>query len=293
MASVTCARVLAVVALLEAATAFAAVSATDDAGATIVLEKPAARIVSLAPHATELLYAAGAGEHVVGVLSTSDWPPEAAAKPRVGDAHRLDLERIVALAPDLVVTWPYSSATEVASLRARGVPVFITHPTTIAGIAADIERLGALAGTQGAAAERARQYRAKLARLAERRERSRQVRVFYEIWNEPLYTIGGKHLISEAIRMCGGENVFASLTLAAPEVSVEAVLAARPEAIIAGADGGVRPAWLDDWKRWPSIPAVALGNLYTVDANLLHRPGPRFLDGMQGLCAALDDARRR
>ena len=111
MASVTCARVLAVVALLEAATAFAAVSATDDAGATIVLEKPAARIVSLAPHATELLYAAGAGEHVVGVLSTSDWPPEAAAKPRVGDAHRLDLERIVALAPDLVVTWPYSSAT--------------------------------------------------------------------------------------------------------------------------------------------------------------------------------------
>jgi iron complex transport system substrate-binding protein len=293
MASVTCARVLAVVALLEAAAVFAAVSATDDAGATIVLEKPAARIVSLAPHATELLYAAGAGEHVVGVLSTSDWPPEAAAKPRVGDAHRLDLERIVALAPDLVVTWPYSSATEVASLRARGVPVFITNPTTIAGIAADIERLGALAGTQGAAAERARQYRAKLARLAERRERSRQVRVFYEIWNEPLYTIGGKHLISEAIKICGGENVFGSLTLPAPEVSVEAVLAARPEAIIAGADGGVRPAWLDDWKRWPSIPAVALGNLYTVDANLLHRPGPRFLDGMQGLCAALDDARRR
>jgi iron complex transport system substrate-binding protein len=293
MASVTCARVLAVVALLEAATAFAAVSATDDAGATIVLEKPAARIVSLAPHATELLYAAGAGEHVVGVLSTSDWPPEAAAKPRVGDAHRLDLERIVALAPDLVVTWPYSSATEVALLRARGVPVFITNPTTIAGIAADIERLGALAGTQGAAAERARQYRAKLARLAERRERSHQVRVFYEIWNEPLYTIGGKHLISEAIKICGGENVFGSLTLPAPEVSVEAVLAARPEAIIAGADGGVRPAWLDDWKRWPSIPAVALGNLYTVDANLLHRPGPRFLDGMEGLCAALDDARRR
>ena len=293
MASVTCARVLAVVALLEAATAFAAVSATDDAGATIVLEKPAARIVSLAPHATELLYAAGAGEHVVGVLSTSDWPPEAAAKPRVGDAHRLDLERIVALAPDLVVTWPYSSATEVALLRARGVPVFITNPTTIAGIAADIERLGALAGTQGAAAERARQYRAKLARLAERRERSRQVRVFYEIWNEPLYTIGGKHLISEAIKICGGENVFGSLTLPAPEVSVEAVLAARPEAIIAGAHGGVRPAWLDDWKRWPSIPAVALGNLYTVDANLLHRPGPRFLDGMEGLCMALDDARRR
>ena len=177
--------------------------------------------------------------------------------------------------------------------RARASPVFITNPTTIAGIATDIERLGALAGTEPAASARARAFRAQLERLAQRRGASREVRVFYEIWNEPLYTIGGKHLISEAIRVCGGENVFASLTLPAPGVSVEAVLAARPEAIIAGADGGVRPRWLDDWKRWASLPAVALGNLYTVDANLLHRPGPRFLDGMEGLCAALDEARRR
>jgi iron complex transport system substrate-binding protein len=169
----------------------------------------------------------------------------------------------------------------------------MTNPTTIAGIATDIERLGALAGTESAASARARAFRARLERLALRRGAAREVRVFYEIWNEPLYTIGGKHLISEAIRMCGGENVFASLMLPAPGVSVEAVLAARPEAIIAGADGGVRPRWLDEWKRWTSLPAVALGNLYTVDANLLHRPGPRFLDGMEGLCAALDDARRR
>ena len=117
--------------------------------------------------------------------------------------------------------------------------------------------------------------------------------MFYEIWNEPLYTIGGKHLISEAIRVCGGENVFASLTLPAPGVSVEAVLAAQPEAIIAGADGAVRPPWLDDWKRWTALPAVASGNLFTVDANLLHRPGPRFLDGVAGLCAVLDEARAR
>ncbi len=293
MASVNFARGFAVAALLSSAAAGAAISATDDEGKTIVLAKPAARIVSLAPHATELLYAAGAGGRIVGVLSTSDWPPEAKAKPRVGDAHRLDMERIVTLEPDLVVTWPYSAAAEVATLRARGVPVFITNPTTIAGIAVDIERLGALAGTEDAAAPRAREFRAKLDRLGERRGVARKVRVFYEIWNEPLYTIGGKHLISEAIKTCGGENVFASLTLPAPEVSVEAVLAARPEAIIAGTDGAVRPAWLDDWKRWPILPAVTLGNLYTVDANLLHRPGPRFLDGMEGLCAALDDARRR
>ena len=293
MAALKFACVLAVVALFAAAAARAAVSATDDEGRTIVLDKPAARIVSLAPHATELLYAAGADERIVGVLSTSDWPPGAKSKPRVGDAHRLDMERIVTLAPDLVVTWPYSAAAEVATLRARGVPVFITNPTTIGGIAADIERLGTLAGTQTVAAGRASEFRAKLDGLGQRRGAARKLRVFYEIWNEPLYTIGGKHLISEAIRTCGGENVFRELTLPAPEVSVEAVLAARPEAIIAGTDGAVRPTWLDDWKRWPILPAVALGNLYTVDANLLHRPGPRFLDGMEGLCAALDDARRR
>jgi iron complex transport system substrate-binding protein len=281
------------VAALFAAAACARIGVTDDDGATVALAAPAQRIVSLAPHATELLYAAGAGDRVVGVLTTSDWPPEAAAKPRVGDAHALDLERIVALAPDLVVTWPYSAPEQVAALRARGVPVFVTNPTTIAGIAADLERLGALAGTLPVAAMRAAEFRARLARLAARDAGARKVRVFYEIWNVPLYTVGGRHLISEAIRVCGGENVFAALTLPAPGVSVEAVLAAQPDAIIAGADRGVRPAWLDDWKRWTTLPAVARGNLYTVDANLLHRPGPRFLDGVEGLCAALDSARSR
>ena len=117
--------------------------------------------------------------------------------------------------------------------------------------------------------------------------------MFYEIWNAPLYTIGGRHLVSEAIRVCGGENVFASLTLPAPGVSVEAVLAARPEAIVAGADRGIRPAWLDDWQRWTALPAVAAGNLYTVDANHLHRAGPRFVDGVEELCAVLAQARAR
>ncbi len=294
MAAVTGARALAfAAALLAAAAADAAISVTDDEGTAVAIAAPARRIVSLAPHATELSYAAGAGDRVVGVLSTSDWPPEAAAKPKVGDVHRLDMERIVALAPDLVVTWPYLTPAQVAVLRARGVPVFVTDPTTINGIADDIERLGALAGTLPVATARAQQFRAQLARLATGRAETRPVRVFYEIWNEPLYTIGGKHLITEAIRVCGGENVFASLSLPAPGVSVEAVLAAQPEAIIAGADGGVRPAWLDDWKRWAALPAVARGNLYTVDANLLHRPGPRFLDGVGGLCAALDEARAR
>ncbi len=280
-------------AALASAFACADVRVTDDEGAAVALAAPARRIVSLAPHATELLYAAGAGERVVGVLATSDWPPEAAAKPRVGDARALDLERIVALAPDLVVTWPYSAPEQVASLRARGVSVFITNPTTIDGIAVDLERLGALAGTLPIAKARAAEFRARLARLSARDAGARRLRVFYEIWGAPLYTIGGGHLISEALRVCGGENIFAALSLPAPAVSIEAVLDARPDVIVAGADRGVRPAWLDDWKRWTALPAVATGNLHTVDANLLHRAGPRFLDGVEGLCAVLDRARTR
>jgi iron complex transport system substrate-binding protein len=278
---------------LAAPVARASVSATDDAGATIALAAPAQRIVSLAPHATELLYAAGAGDRVVGVLASSDWPPEAKAKPRVGDARALDLERILTLAPDLVVTWPYAAPAQVGALLAQGIPVFIADPATIDGIAVDLERLGTLAGTLPTAAARAAELRGRLARLSARHAGARKVRVFYEIWNAPLYTIGRKHLITEAIGVCGGENVFASLALPAPGVSVEAVLAAAPEAIVAGADGGRRPAWLDEWKRWPTLPAVARGNLYTVDANLLHRSGPRFVDGVEELCAALERARAR
>jgi len=269
----------------------AAVNVTDDAGVPVTLAAPARRIVSLAPHATELLYAAGAGDRVVGVLASSDWPPDAAGKPKVGDARALDMERIVTLAPDLVVTWPYAAPAQVGALLARGVPVFVADPTTIDGIAADIERLGALAGTLPTATAYAATFRARLARIAARNKGARPIRVFYEIWNAPLYTIGGRHLITEAIGVCGGENVFGSLSLPAPGVSVEAVLAARPDAIVAGADGGVRPAWLDDWKRWTALPAVANGNLFTVDANLLHRAGPRFLDGVEALCAELERAR--
>ena len=270
----------------------AAVQAVDDAGATVTLAVPAQRIVSLAPHATELLFAAGAGDRVVGVIATSDWPQQVRALPNVGDSRALDLERIVALQPDLVVTWPYTTPAQLERFRERGIPIFTTNPKTIEGIAVDLERLGALAGTDAPALAAAADFRRRLTELREEHRRLPPLAVFYEIWSTPLFTIGGDHLITEAIAACGGENVFASLALPAPIVSVEAVLAMQPEAIIAGVDGAVRPAWLDDWKRWPTLPAVARDNLMVVDANLLHRDGPRFVDGVAKLCAALDTARR-
>jgi iron complex transport system substrate-binding protein len=267
------------------------VTVIDGAGATVALPAPARRIVSLAPSATELLYAAGAGNRVVAVTDPADWPPEAAQSPRVGDARSLDLERIVGLAPDLAVAWPYVAAAQIERLQALGIPIYRTDPHTPEAIALDIERLGALAGTAEVARPAAAHFRSRLVALRQRGHAASAVRVFYEIWHQPLYTIGGAHLISAAIELCGGENVFRELSLPAPSVSVEAVLAARPSAIIAGTDGALRPAWLDDWRQWADLPAVRAGNLFVVDANLLHRAGPRFVDGAEALCAVIDRAR--
>ena len=146
----------------------APVSAVDATGVRIERAAPAARIVSLAPHATELLFAAGAGGSVVGLLAPADWPPEAKRVPRVGDAAGLDLERVVALKPDLVVVWPYFAPGEVERLRALGVPVFVSDPRTPEAIADDLEGLGALAGTSETAARAATDFRTRLAALLQR-----------------------------------------------------------------------------------------------------------------------------
>jgi len=271
--------------------AVATVTAEDATGASIELASPARRIVSLAPHATELLFAAGAGERIVGVLAPADWPPEAARVPRVGTAAGLDLERIVALKPDLAVVWPYLAPAHIERLRAMVIAVFVSDPRTPAAIAVELERLGTLAGTRASAARAAAAFRARLSALDSHERGAAKLSVFYEIWHQPLYTVGGRHLITAAIRLCGGENVFGALAAPAPAVGIEDVLAARPEAIIAGTDNAIRPVWLDEWKRWKELPAVARGNLFVVDANLLHRAGPRFAAGADQLCAALDQAR--
>ncbi len=269
----------------------AAISVADDAGNSVNLARPAVRIVSLAPHATELLFAAGAGPHVVGVVAYSDWPREALSLPNVGDATALDLERIVALAPDLVVGWPYTMPAQLAALRSHGTAIFVSDPKSIAAIARDVEALGVLAGTASVAKATAAQLRARHAALSAKYAGLPGITVFYEVWNDPLQTIGGHHLISEAIALCGGANVFAALPMPAPTVSMEAVIAARPEAIVAGSDDGKRPAWLNDWARWDRVPAVRYGNLFVADGNLLHRSGPRFIDGVAALCGQLEQAR--
>ena len=274
-----------------AVSAQATVSVTDDIGTPVTLGEPARRIVSLAPHATELLFAAGAGSKVVGVIKGSDTPPEARALPVIGDAFALDTEGILLLSPDLVVTWPFTTPGQVALLRARGIAIYTTNARTVDDIAADIERLGALTGSESVARNAAEDIRARARALRESARGKTRVRVFYQIAADPPFTVNGDHPISRALELCGGENVFASQRIAAPQVTTEEVLAVRPNAIIAGTDGAVRPAWLDFWQRFSDLPAVRSHRLFVVDANLLHRPGPRFIDGVAQLCAALEQAR--
>jgi len=267
--------------------------ATDVSGASIRLPAPARRIVSLAPHITELLFAAGAGDRVVGTAEYSNYPPQARALPKVG-GHALDLEAIVALKPDLVLGWQSGNpAAAVARLRALGLTVHLSETHRIEEIAGELERIGLLAGTGPVANAAARAFRERYATLTARYSRRPPVAVFYQIWKQPLMTVNGQQIISDAIRLCGGRNVFAQLAILAPTVTEEAVIAVNPEVIVASGMGEARPEWLDDWRRWTTLEAVARDNLYFVPPDLLQRHTPRILDGAEKLCMHLEAARAK
>ncbi len=271
----------------------ASVSATDDTGQRITLPRPVRRIVSMAPHATELLFAAGAGAQVVGVDQYSDVPASVSTLPRLGDNFRIDIERIIALRPDLIVLWKDGTpARQAAQLRRLGIPLFFSGASTVAGIADDIAALGRLAGTQATAAPAAALFRQRLATLSAAYAARSPVRVFYQVWDRPLYTLNGRQIVSDALRICGGVNVFAGLAATAPTVSTEAVLAQDPEAVVGtserGAAGGIF-----FWRAYPVMRAVRDGHLIVVDGDLLNRAGPRMVEGVAQLCARLDAVRAK
>ncbi|WP_329956017.1 cobalamin-binding protein [Collimonas silvisoli] len=267
------------------------ITVQDDAQHAVVLPRPAHRIVSLAPHATELLFAAGAGPYVIGVSDYSDYPPSARQIPSMGSSSALDIERIVALKPDLVVAWGSGNvASQIARLRAIGIPVFESEPRQLETIASSLLRLSQLAGTEQSGAAAAASFKTRLAQLDATYRQRPTVRVFYQIWQKPLMTLNDSHMVSSVITLCGGENVFGKLPQLAPTVSTEAVLQANPEVIFA-ADGGA--ASNTGWRRFPQLAAVAANNLFALTPNWMSRPGPRILDGAAELCQKLDLARSR
>ncbi|HZR36541.1 MAG TPA: cobalamin-binding protein [Nevskia sp.] len=251
------------------------------------------RVVSLAPHLTELACAVGGCDRLVGVSAYSDYPPQVRRLPQVSDATTVNLEAVLGLKPDLVLAWDGGTPPEtVARLRALGLRVEPLRVRGLEDVAAALERTGALLGLRTQAQAAARGYRSRLEGLRERWRGAAPIRAVYQIETAPAYSVNRDSPISEAIALCGGINVFAGLpTLAAP-VSAEAMLAARPEAVLFGGEENGE-AIHDYWKRLAGAPAARDGNLYPVDANLLARATPRLLDGVEQVCAALDQARRR
>jgi iron complex transport system substrate-binding protein len=269
----------------------AAITVRDDDGKPVTLQKPAQRVIAMAPHVTELLFAAGGGDKIVGAVNYSDYPEAAKKIPNIGDNRQVDMERVAAMKPDLIVIWMHgSSERQIETLRQLGIPLFHSEPKKLAEIPDNLERLGQLLGTEAVANKAAAELRDKLASLTAQYSKRPPVRVFYQVWDKPLYTLSGGHIISDAMRVCGGENVFASMKVTAPVVDVEGVLREDPEAVFATAEknyGGVNL-----WRPYKSMLAVRNDNLFTVDGHLLNRAGPRMIQGTAVLCEKLELARQ-
>jgi iron complex transport system substrate-binding protein len=258
---------------------------------------PAGRIITLAPHLTELAFAAGAGDRLVGAVEYSDYPAAALDLPRVGDAFRLDYEAIAAMDPDLVFGWRSGTPADVLRrLEELGYRVVALEPERLDSVAEQLRIIGRAAGTVQTAEIAAAEYEGRLARLRNRFRDAAVVSVYYQVSAQPMLTISRRHLIGEAIEVCGGRNIFAGLAELTPAVSVEAVLDRSPEVILVSSfvtRDDALPEGLSFWRDWPNVPAVRDGNLFAVNADQIARPGTRILGGVEQICGYLEAARQK
>jgi iron complex transport system substrate-binding protein len=286
-------RRLAIFAVLSAAS-FPASSApgfsvVDDAGRTVVLAGTPQRIVSIAPGATEMLFAAGAGDRVIATVEFSDEPAAAKSVPRIGDNSAIDMERVVALRPDVVVVWEGgSNPAQVSQLERLKVPLYRHKVERLTDIPIALRRLGKLTGTADVAARAAADVEARLAKLRQLYSRTSNPTVLLEVWNRPIYTVGGSHMMTDSLRLCGARNVFADLKEQGPSVDMEAVIGRDPAIIVAVAPPGTADEWLNDWRRFSTMTAVKTGRLIAFEDVRLSRLGPSAVAGTEALCKAIN-----
>jgi iron complex transport system substrate-binding protein len=254
--------------------------------------RAAERIISLAPHITEILYAVGAGDEIVGAVDYSDYPAAALDIPRIGSSDRINYEAIVALDPTLIFGWESGNGIESLNrLRELGLTVYSHNPETLGDVADSLKLFAELTGHSDMGEQQFRLFNERWQRLEQKYRHSKPLTVYYQIWNEPQMTVNGDHLISDVIELCGGVNPFADALPLIPRIGVESVIQADPEVIIAAGMAGERPVWLDDWNQWPSMVAVANERLFFVHPDLMHRHSPRILEGAEQVCQILDRAR--
>ena len=258
----------------------------------MTLARPAQRIVTLAPSLTELAFAAGAGGRLVGAARYSDFPAEARALPEIGDAARVDFERIAALKPDLVLAWKSgNSPGDVGRLESLGYASFVSEPARLADIPRVLRAIGTLAGTSADAGKAAASFEWDIAALRARHAKATRVRVFYQIWHRPLLTVNGSHLISDVIALCGGQNVFADVAQLTPNVSIESVIAAKPDVILGGGSAGGEKQFAAHWHE-SVVEALRRLPAHYIKPDHIQRQTPRIVEGARAVCAALEDVRR-
>ena len=294
--TVRCARWLAALGAILLATLATAAPATrsvrDDTDARVTVPAANCRIVSLAPGTTAMLFAAGAGRCVVGTIAHSQEPAEASSVPIVGDAETLDFEQLLALRPTtVVVAVDVVQRVRIDRIRALGIPVYQVHVTALAQMPESLRRLGALTATESAAEARAAAFAAELAAIVERYRGRAPVRVLYQIWDRPIYTIGGHHVITDALAVCGASNIFAELATAAPAVSREAAILRDPDLILISAPPASAGEWLAEWRRFTSVRAVREGRIMTYTDERMDRMGPSVIEATASLCELVDGAR--
>ncbi|MBD3755716.1 MAG: cobalamin-binding protein [Gammaproteobacteria bacterium] len=254
---------------------------------------PAQRIISLAPHLTEMLYSAGAGDKLVGVVNYSDYPEAALQLPQVGSYNAINLEAIIALKPDLILTWRSGNRVQDSErLQALGLPVYESEVESLEDIPALIAKLGELAGTEIIAHAKAAALRKELQTLRERYQQKTPVSVFYQIWNKPFITMNGRQFISQGLALCGARNIFADLPALTGQVNLEAIISRNPQVILLGGQRAFQQAWLSDWQAMPQVTAIHNKQIHLLNNNLYQRPTERFIHALTPLCELLDNARQ-
>lgn len=286
--------------LLSASAASAArddvvtIKITDDAGQQVSLEQAARRIVSLAPHITEILFAAGSGDRLVGTVNYSDYPAAAKAIPLIGGYNQVNFEKILSLNPDLIIAWRNGNSSETLEmLKTLRIPVYLSEPKDLARIANNIRQMGKLTGTTKIATRAAQKFEKQRDQLIEKNSKKPRIRVFYEAWEDPLYTLGNQHFFSDLLTICGGENIFADLNEPSPTVSIESVVTRDPQVMLSGGHHGGRSlkGWKQKWERWTTIQAIRSGQMYLVDQDIYTRSSPRAVEAAADLCSILNRAR--
>ncbi|MBH0057382.1 cobalamin-binding protein [Pseudoalteromonas sp. SWXJZ94C] len=252
------------------------------------------RIIALAPHIVENLFAIGAGDNIVGTVDYADYPSEAQSIERIGGYYGISLEKVLALKPDLVIAWKSGNQSEdLAQIERLGIKVYLSNPTTIAGVADELLTFGEFTGKIEQSQQAANAFTQKLNAIIKSQQNKKNITAFYQLWSEPMMTVGKDTWINQLIETCHVSNVFAQSVTDYPQISIENVIVTKPQVIIIPDEKSKTPQPVVNWQKWPEVPAVKNDQFISVNADLLHRFTPRMLDGLADMCGKIDASRKQ